>query len=456
MKVSVVIPCYKQAHFLKDAVESVKNQTYKNVEIIVVNDGSPDNTTEVANRLGVRCIEKKNGGLSSARNAGIKAAKGELILPLDADDKIDPLFLEKTVPHTKEYDIVSTSLRTFGNENRTWGSNWEYPNLSQMRRHNQINCCSLFSKKLWYNIGGYDENMKDGFEDWDFWLTALERGARIKVIPEHLFYYRKHGVSMLRDAMKKRTQILEYMRLKRTYATELIDVVIPFGNGSKSANNELRFCLRSIERFLHGYRNIYIVGAIPRWVKNVIHIPHTEGYPKAYNIYQKIRKACEQEGLSEKFIMFNDDYFLIEQVEAWYYPNYYSNKALDYVRTKSGVNPYRMLTEDTVKLFGKDFKYADIHCPIVMEKSKFLQLDQLYEPKKYTEGLLVKSMYLNTFAKTRILERSDPILRGPKTREELEAMELTTEMLSIHDEAINQDFISYIEEKFPDKCSFEV
>ena len=154
--------------------------------------------------------------------------------------------------------------------------------------------------------------------------------------------------------------------------------------------------------------------------------------------------------------MFTDDYFLIGPVEAFYYPNYYSNKALDYVRTKSGVNPYRTLTEDTAKLFGKKFLYADIHCPMTMGKSKFLQLDQLYEPKKYTEGLLVKSMYLNTFAKTRILERSDPILRGPKTREELEAMELTTDMLSIHDEAINQDFISYIEAKFPDKCSFEV
>jgi hypothetical protein len=65
-------------------------------------------------------------------------------------------------------------------------------------------------------------------------------------------------------------------------------------------------------------------------------------------------------------------------------------------------------------------------------------------------------MYLNTFAKTRIIERSDPILRGPKTRQELETMELTTDMLSIHDEAINKDFIDYIEAKFPDKCSFEV
>jgi glycosyltransferase involved in cell wall biosynthesis len=81
-KVSIVIPCYNQAHFLPDAIESAINQTYKDIEIIVVNDGSNDSTSEVAKRYKeVRLIEKENGHLSSARNAGIKAAKGTLILP---------------------------------------------------------------------------------------------------------------------------------------------------------------------------------------------------------------------------------------------------------------------------------------------------------------------------------------------------------------------------------------
>ena len=85
-KVSIIIPCYKQAHFLAEAIESALAQDYDNFEVIVVNDGSPDNTSEVAKRYPVSLIEQENKGLSAARNAGIKASTGSWILPLDADN----------------------------------------------------------------------------------------------------------------------------------------------------------------------------------------------------------------------------------------------------------------------------------------------------------------------------------------------------------------------------------
>jgi glycosyltransferase involved in cell wall biosynthesis len=451
MKVSVIIPCYKQAHFLKDAIASVTAQTYKDIEIIVVNDGSPDNTTEVANKLGARCIEKQNGGLSSARNAGIKAASGEIILPLDADDKIHPEFIEKTLKHIKKYDIISTYLETFGKEKRVWGSNHEYPNLMQMRGRNHINCCSLFRKSMWEKVGGYDEGMRIGFEDWEFWLRCLENGFNIKVLPEILFYYRKHEVSMLRDAWSKRGQILEYMKAKqKKYG---VDVVIPLGTGSISANNELRFCLRSIEKHLVGYDNIWIVGHLPKWVQNVRHVPHGEYHPKALNIFDKIMAACEIEEISHRFIMFNDDYFLLQSVDAGKYFNYCSDEALQEVMKRSASNPYRQLTEDTMKVVGEGFKYADIHCPIVIDKHVFKSLKQ-FEPKRYENGLLVKSLYMAQINGTK-MERKDPIVRGPKTTEELESMELTTDMLSIHDEAVNKDFINWVQAKFPVASQYE-
>src|SRR5262249_23271294 len=93
--VTIVIPCYKQAHFLPEAIESARNQTYSNLEIIVVDDGSPDNTSEVAARYpGVQCIRQKNGGLSDARNRGIRESRGEFFVLLDADDKLLPNCLE--------------------------------------------------------------------------------------------------------------------------------------------------------------------------------------------------------------------------------------------------------------------------------------------------------------------------------------------------------------------------
>ena len=93
-KVSIIIPVYNHAQWLPDAISSALNQTVP-CEVIVVNDGSPDNTSEVAKMFDVKLIEKENGGLSSARNAGIKEATGEWILTLDADDKIAPDFVEK-------------------------------------------------------------------------------------------------------------------------------------------------------------------------------------------------------------------------------------------------------------------------------------------------------------------------------------------------------------------------
>lgn len=89
--VSVVIPCYNQAHFLPEAIESALSQTYHSIEVIVVDDGSPDNTAEVVARYpGVRCVRQENRGLGGARNSGFRASNGEYVLFLDADDRLMP------------------------------------------------------------------------------------------------------------------------------------------------------------------------------------------------------------------------------------------------------------------------------------------------------------------------------------------------------------------------------
>lgn len=210
-KVSIVIPCYKQAQYLSDAIESALAQTYKDIEVIVVNDGSPDNTSEVAKRYPVKLIEKKNGGLSSARNAGIKASAGGWIVTLDSDDKLHPDFVKRTMEGANGCDIVTTTLETFGNENRQWKSNIKNPTYTDLRIKNHLNCCSLFKKDVWTSTGGYDEKMLDGYEDWDFWLRAAKAGFNINRIDEVLFYYRKHGKSMVDHAKSKHDKIYSYM-----------------------------------------------------------------------------------------------------------------------------------------------------------------------------------------------------------------------------------------------------
>lgn len=223
-KVSIIIPCYNQAHFLKDSIESAVQQTHKNIEIIVVNDGSPDNTSQVVKsfqakypNVDIKLVEKTNGGLSSARNAGIKKSAGGWILPLDADDKIHPQFIEKTIGKN---DIVATGLVTFGNENKRWVKPYEHPTVDIFLHHNPLNCCSLYKKDVWTMCGGYDEKMRIGYEDWEFWIRAAKCGFNFTcLIDEWLFYYRKHSVSMLKDAQKRHNEIIDYMSKKHPVNT---------------------------------------------------------------------------------------------------------------------------------------------------------------------------------------------------------------------------------------------
>lgn len=211
-KVSIVIPCFNQAEYLSDAIESALCQTYKNIEVIVVNDGSTDNTREIIGKYkNVICIDQENRGLSGARNAGVAEASGEYILTLDADDEISPLYIEKTIGKS---DITSTWTQEFGLSKRLWMNTFINPVYENFKIRNQISCCALFKKEVWENIGGYDENMKDGFEDWDFWLRATRQEYKILVIPIPLFFYRKRGPSMVNHALKHQEEIKAYMRKK--------------------------------------------------------------------------------------------------------------------------------------------------------------------------------------------------------------------------------------------------
>lgn len=198
-KVSVIIPCFNQGGFVEDAVLSAVNQTYKNIEIICINDASTDNSSSVLKKLAdtyrniVFFDEKENRGVIYARNLGISAATGDYILPLDADNKIERTFIEKTVEvleKNPDIGVVCSKVKIFGEENKNW--NLSEPELKNILYSNNVDNCALFRKSDFLAIGGYKEYMQDGYEDWDLWLSFLEKGLRIHRIDEYLFNYRKH------------------------------------------------------------------------------------------------------------------------------------------------------------------------------------------------------------------------------------------------------------------------
>lgn len=210
MKISVIIPAYNQAEYLPDAVESVYNQTFPPHEIIVINDGSTDNTKEIAERYmyskfpmiesPVKVINQVNKGLPSARNTGIMAATGDYLMFLDADDILMENCLERLAQEAlgSGADILAPSFKEFGKSNREiilGGFDME-----DLKQANRLGYFCLIKKSALVEIGGYNPKMKFGWEDWDLWFDMFKRGYSIAVVPEVLVLYRVKEKSMIHEA----------------------------------------------------------------------------------------------------------------------------------------------------------------------------------------------------------------------------------------------------------------
>jgi SAM-dependent methyltransferase len=209
--VSVIIPCYNQSHFLVEAVTSAINQTYKNWEIIIVNDGSLDTTSTLAKNLivansqyQIRLVEQTNQGLSSARNAGIAAANGEYILPLDADD----ILAENALTDLLEICLKSNvpcvafgSYQMFGTENRIVPS-YELYSPENIKQSNMIHPSSLYHKSIWDLVSGYKVGMKEGYEDWEFWVNCHKHNIPFLGTRQVVVNYRRSQGSMLAKAQQ--------------------------------------------------------------------------------------------------------------------------------------------------------------------------------------------------------------------------------------------------------------
>jgi hypothetical protein len=209
--VSVIIPCYNYEQYIREAIESAINQTLKEKEVIVVDDGSTDNSAEIIKSYPVKYIYQKNQGLPAARNTGIKEAKYEKIVCLDADDYFDKTYIEKG---SKYKGIVLCGVVNFGDRKGNGIPDRNYLKLEHFLTENRMHCSSMFDKKDWEEVGGFDEKMTDGYEDWEFWIRLLAKGTQITLIPELLFYYRRHGNSMSYYSRQKDEKIRTYIKEK--------------------------------------------------------------------------------------------------------------------------------------------------------------------------------------------------------------------------------------------------
>lgn len=212
-KFSVIIPCYEQAQYLADAIESVIVQTHPPHEIIVVNDGSKDETRYVAlNYPEVTYIEQVNKGLSSARNTGLMNStigNEDYIYPLDADDIMMENCLEKVAKKIEETgaDIIAPSFKCFGKHDSPIIL-MDNPQLEDFKTGNRIGYFSAIKKEALLEVGGWSPRMIWGYEDLHLWINLLTKGKKIAIIKEMLMLYRTKETSMITSAMEHHSELM--------------------------------------------------------------------------------------------------------------------------------------------------------------------------------------------------------------------------------------------------------
>lgn len=242
-KVSIIMPCYNDGIYIEEAIQSVLLQTYKNVEIIIINDGSDDEKTlnilsHMKNEK-INVIHTNRLRPAGARNEGIKYATGKYILPLDSDDKIEPTYIEKAINIIEKENnigVVYCYADLFGEKT----GRWELPDYSieHMILDNVVFVTALFYKSDWEKVGGFNTTMKAGMEDYDFWLSILELDREIYQIPEVLFHYRikpssrttefQYNCSVVQDTYKTiyKQHPKFYEKYKEEYAIALRNTLI--------------------------------------------------------------------------------------------------------------------------------------------------------------------------------------------------------------------------------------
>jgi glycosyltransferase involved in cell wall biosynthesis len=253
-KISIIIPCYNQGEYIEDALKSIEGLDNTLIETIIVNDGSTDrNTNEICRQLqeeGFHVIFQENKGLSGARNTGIAVARGQYILPLDADNKIRPQLITKSIDildKQKDIAVVYSDAEYFGDQS---GVRVVGPfNMQRLMLANYIDACAVIRKSTLEKVGFYDTNMKIGWEDWDLWLRMAFAGCNFHYLNEVLFDYRVLNNSMSRELYnnyKKPNSIENYIHEK--YPSRMGHVYITNHFAARFKKNPFLFIAKLVLR----------------------------------------------------------------------------------------------------------------------------------------------------------------------------------------------------------------
>lgn len=236
MKVSAVIPCYNSAATIERAVKSCAQQSYAVAQIIVVNDGSVDDSLQVLEQLKevyptLEVINQKNQGVCVARNHGITAAAGDYILMLDADDFYESTYVEealKVFSEDKNYGAVMSGYRMVTENKKSKGYYFKPVTLASCLYNNGMHACALFRKKAILDAGMYDPSLVYAHEDWDLNIRILKLGYEFGIVNKPLFNYTQSSNSRSHISKAQDMEMRMYMFDKyKSDFIENLDEVYP-------------------------------------------------------------------------------------------------------------------------------------------------------------------------------------------------------------------------------------
>ena len=275
--VSVVIPYYNDGLYIEETVNSILNQTYQNIEIIIVNDGSTDEFSiqklRIFNNSKIKIIHQKNTGLSSARNVGFRNAFSEYILTVDSDDMFVNSFIEKAIiilQKNNQIAAVSAWAKGFGVREFLWKATGG--TLENFVYNNQSVACALIRKSVWQRIEGYREELKSGYEDWDFWLRVTHLGYSVFVIQEPLFLYRQKKTSMMIETLNKHAEVYKNLVTlnQNIFKDFFIDLLVAKESQIASNTYEKIEVLLNSKDYKLGNFLLYPVRVIKKIVKQIL------------------------------------------------------------------------------------------------------------------------------------------------------------------------------------------
>jgi len=205
--VSVIVTLYNYARFVEDCLESIAKQTQDNIELIVIDDCSTDDSLmRVLRWIGLNArkftgyriaAHLENMGLAYARNTAFSLARAPRVFVMDADNTLYPRAIERCMQAMNDSgaDGAYTQLEIFGD--RTGTGDADFWDRERFKPRNYVDAMALVAKTAWEKVDGYHQLGANGWEDYDFWCKFVEHGMHCTFVPEMLCRYRVHGTSML-------------------------------------------------------------------------------------------------------------------------------------------------------------------------------------------------------------------------------------------------------------------